>query len=408
LIERLRKYPGDVGRCTLSLMALSGLLLAAGCSGGNGAASGSVPAPPSPSSGPPVVASMPDLRVDGTGFVDAAGAPVVLHGVAVHSLNPAVYQRAPDLGVNFVRLAVPWSDYEPTAPQGDVRSFDTARLAELDAEIAFYGQHGIQVLLDLHQYGWSPYFSSLQRGGRANGIPRWIYHGRRFALTEAGRAAAEAHMYTDRRATALYTGFAAMLAQRYLDTPNLMGYEILNEPPLGNMPRQTWAAQRILRWQARVAAAVRAIDPQRAIVFMVPPRTDLGAVQLQPLARIGHLALDVHDYYAGTGARYRTTLQGGRYRGTIAEQARYLAPYVSISHAWGVPLIVGEWGAFPTEPGVEAYQRQMVQLFARDGVSWARWSLDPTERLGLLDRSGGLTAAAVQLGRLIAALPSTS
>jgi hypothetical protein len=73
-----------------------------------------------------------------------------------------------------------------------------------------------------------------------------------------------------------------------------------------------------------------------------------------------------------------------------------------------VPLLVGEWGAFPSEPGVEAYQQQMVGLFARDGVSWARWSLDRTERLGLLDRSGGLTPAAVQLRRLIAALPPAS
>lgn len=408
-MARLRKYSGEVGRSMLSLLALSGLLLlAAGCSGGDRAASGSVPAPPSPSSGPPVVTSPPDVRVDGTGFVDATGASVQLRGVAVHSLDPVVYQRAPDLGVNFVRLAVPWSDYEPTAPRRDERSFDTERLAELDAEIAFYGRHGIQVLLDLHQYGWSPYFSPLQRGGRANGIPRWIYRGRRFALTEAGRASAQAHIYTDRRATELYAGFAAMLAQRYLNTPNVIGYEILNEPPLGNMPRRTWAVQRIVNWQARVAAAVRAVDPQRAIVFMVPPRTDLGAVQLGPLARIGHLALDVHDYYAGTGARYRTTLQGGRYRGTFAQQARYLAPFVSITHAWGVPLIVGEWGGFPTEPGVEAYQRQMVRLFAREGVSWTRWSLDRTEPLGLLDRSGGLTAAAVQLGRLIAALPSAT
>jgi hypothetical protein len=401
-----RKYPGEVGRFTLSLMAISGLLLAAGCSGGGGA-SASVPAPP-PSSGPPATASLPDVRVDGTGFIDAAGAPVQLHGVAVHSLDPAVYRRAPDLGVNFVRLAVPWSDYEPTPPQGGVRSFDSRRLADLDAAIAFFGQHGIQVLLDLHQYGWSPYFSSLQRGGRANGIPRWIYHGRRFALTDAGRADAEAHMYTDRRATALYAGFAAMLAQRNLHTPNVIGYEMLNEPPLGNMPRRTWAAERIVRWQARVAAAVRAVDRQRAIVFMLPPRTDLGAVQLRPLLSIGHLVLDVHDYYAGTGVRSRTTLQGGSYQGTLTQQASYLAPYVSITHAWGVPLIVGEWGAFPSEPGVEAYQQQMVGLFARDGVSWARWSLDRTERLGLLDRSGGLTPAAVQLRRLIAALPPAS
>jgi hypothetical protein len=386
-------------------MLAAAALAAASCTGGGSASGGSSTAgsAPPPTSGQPADNTLPSVTVDEAGFVSSDGTPVQLRGVAVHSLDPAVYERAPELGVNFVRLAVPWSDYEPHGPQGDVHSWDTQRLADLDAEIAFFGQHGIQVLIDLHQYGWSPYFASLQRGGRANGIPRWVYHGRRWPLTEQGRAAAEAHMYTDRRATDLYGQFAAMLAERYRDTPNVVGYEILNEPPLGNMPRRSWAVQRIVRWQARVGEAIRAVDPNRAIVFMVPPRTDLRFVRLRPLERVGHLALDVHDYYAGTGKRSVTTLQGGRYRGTLREQAAYLAPYVSQAGAWSVPLIVGEWGAFPRERGVDAYQRQMVKLFEKDGISWSRWSLDRTERLGLLRRDGTLTAAGLQLGRLIAA-----
>ena len=191
------------------------------------------------------------MHVDGPVFVDADGKTVALRGVAVHTLDPVTYQQAPALGVNFVRLAITWSDYEPTAPVDGVHHWDQARLSELDAEIAFFNAHGIQVLLDLHQYGWSPYFAALQRGGRANGIPQWVYHGRRFPLTVAGREQAQAAMYTDRRATQLYSDFAAMLAQRYRETPNVVGYEILNEPPLGNLPRRTWAIQRIVRWQAR-------------------------------------------------------------------------------------------------------------------------------------------------------------
>jgi len=232
-------------------------LLAAACSGGGGDAATRAPSPSSGSSTPQASTS-PDVHVDGPVFVDAAGSTVVLRGVAVHTLDPVTYQQAPSLGVNFVRLAVTWSDYEPTAPVDGVHHWDQARLADLDAEIAFFREHGIQVLLDLHQYGWSPYFATLQRGGRANGIPRWVYHGRRFPLTVAGREQAQAAMYTDRLATQRYSEFAAILAQRYRETPNVVGYEILNEPPLGNLPRRAWAIQRIVRWQARVGAAARA------------------------------------------------------------------------------------------------------------------------------------------------------
>jgi hypothetical protein len=133
--------------------------------------------------------------VDGPVFVDAAGHTVVLRGVAVHTLDPVTYQQAPGLGVNFVRLAITWSDYEPTAPVDGVQRWDQARLADLDAEIAFFREHGIQVLLDLHQYGWSPYFATLQRGGRqrhpAMGLPRPP-----FPLTVAGREQARGHTPT--------------------------------------------------------------------------------------------------------------------------------------------------------------------------------------------------------------------
>ena len=66
---------------------------------------------------------------------------------------------------------------------------------------------------------------------------------------------------------------------------------------------------------------------------------------------------------------------------------------------------MGEWGAFPGEPGVGRYQQQMVTLFQQDGVSWSRWSLDRNERLGLLTREGQPTPAAAQLGRLLRGLP---
>ena len=47
----------------------------------------------------------------------------------------------------------------------------------------------------------------------------------------------------------------------------------------------------------------------------------------------------------------------------------------------------------------------MVTLFQQDGISWARWSLDRNERLGLLDRDGQPTPAAEQLRSLLRSMP---
>jgi endoglycosylceramidase len=360
------------------------------------------PPPPTTRGTAPSPEAEPQVVTEGRRFVDRQGRTVHLRGVNVHSLEPAVYERAHEIGANFIRVTVPWDQFEPAAPVGDVRSFDESRLAALDALVEYCAQYDIQVLLDMHQYGWSPYFSHLQSGGRANGIPNWFYEGRRFAPTDAGRHLAQARFYGDPRGIKLYSGYAAMLAKRYLQSPNVLGYEILNEPPTGVMPRKPWVAKRILRWQGRIVEAIRKVDPVRTVFFMVPPRIDLAQVDLGPLGTSGGFAFDFHDYNAGTGERGRTTLQGGAYEGTRFAQHAHLEPAVQAAKRWNVPMIVGEWGIFADSPGADEYQRQMVSLFESLGVGWARWSLDRRERLSLLGFDGQVNSAGAQLAQLIA------
>jgi hypothetical protein len=285
---------------------------------------------------------------------------------------------------------------------GGERVWNEAELELLDGLVAYCRRYGIQVLLDLHQYGWSPYFSVVQSGGRANGIPEWFYTGRRFEPTDEGRLLAQTRFYGDPRALELYSGFAAMLAQRYRRSPNVLGYEILNEPPVGTLPRKPWVAKRIMRWQGQVREAIRRVDPVRTVFFMVPPRIDLRELDLSPLGPPGALAFDFHSYSAGTGERGRTTLQGGSYEGTLFAQHAHLEPALIAAERWGVPMIVGEWGIFADEEGADVYQSQMVNLFETVGVGWARWSLDRRERLSLLAFDGTLNPAGAQLGELIA------
>jgi hypothetical protein len=195
-----------------------------------------------------------------------------------------------------------------------------------------------------------------------------------------------------------------------------MGYEILNEPATGSYPRTHWVTQRVVRWESQILTAIRAVDQQRTVVFMLRGGPSMGA-QDADLTRFGslqHLALDVHDYFAGGGGSgykrggenvssgYRSTLQGGAYTGTSDSQAAYLAVPLGAARRWNIPLIVGEWGAFNDQPGQDVYQQQMVDLFAAEGVGWARWSLDSRERLALLTRDLSLTPAALQLRDLLA------
>jgi cellulase (glycosyl hydrolase family 5) len=393
-------------------------LLTGGCLGGGAGASRSQqpPTTTAPADTAPLVVT------SGSGFVDRSGNTVTLRGVDVHTLDPGVYAKAAELGVNFMRVTVPWSDYEQVPPSGGRHTWNEHRLDELDQLVSYCADHDIEVLLDFHQYGWSPYFADLQRGGRANGIPRWLYAGRRFPATTEGLDAAQERFYTDRRATSLYADFAAMVAARYRTTPSVLGYEILNEPPTGGFPRTHWTTQRVVRWEAKILAAIRQVDPQRTVVFMLRGGPSMGApgADLSSFGSLEHLALDVHDYFAGTGGSgykhdgenvssgYRSTLKGDPYQGSSESQGEYLSVSLTAARRWGIPLIVGEWGAFGDLPGLDTYQQQMVSLFDAEGVSWARWSLDNRERLGLLNRDLTPKPDAEQLAELIAQAPEAA
>jgi hypothetical protein len=222
-------------------LVLAAALLLTSCSGSSGAGSGTVPAST-------VADTSPFVTTSGDEFVGRDGQPVQLRGFNIHTIDPAVYQEAVTLGANFIRVTTPWSDYEPEPPTGDVHHWDTARLAQLDQLVSFCNEHHINLLLDFHQYGWSPYFAAVQRGGRANGIPAWFYEDGRYPATVNGLNRAKEQFFTDPEGAALYGDFAAMMAERYRHSPSVVGYEIMNEPDTGTLPRDHATTQLVMRW----------------------------------------------------------------------------------------------------------------------------------------------------------------
>jgi endoglycosylceramidase len=407
------------------------LMLLAAC-GGGGSPHVTTPPPatwtqPSPAPGR---ASPWVTEKDGR-FVDAAGRQVFLRGVDVAVGNPNVYELAPQLHVNFVRIVAPWSEFEPRAPTHGVHHWDMSELHQLDQEVRFFRRARINVLIDFHQFHWSPYFVGHHCAATgqctARGIPAWFYANGRFPDSGSGQRAAEAAFWTTERHASQddYAAFAAMMARRYAGYPNVVGYEIINEPPPGDLGAESEkATQTMLRWQVPIRNVLRTVDPGRTVFVMCNGGGQgVGGAQIGPIfGNLDHLALDFHDYYNGapgtgfdsSGNWWVPSWAGTHnqkttaYTGSLENQRAVLTVAVDRTRHWKIPLLVGEWGIHSGTPGSAAYQSQMLSLFDQYGVSYARWELSAGGGFGLYTGSGAITPEAVQLSSALAANPARS
>jgi hypothetical protein len=397
------------------------LLVAAGCAGG-GAQSGGTGAGSPPPPAPTFTVGATGLRkpwvtTAGGRFVDQTNTPVLLRGVNMSVGQAALAPAAAGLGANLVRIHVGWSAIEPKPPVHGKYRWDTHVLDQLDQEVKAFQRLHVNVLIDYHQFHWSPYFAQATcKSGktvcRASGVPAWYYAGGRFPATRSGEADAEAAFWTSESSISqgYYAAFASMMAARYAQFPNVVGYEVFNEPHPGRLGDTTDATNTMLRWQAGIRAAIRKVDPTRTVFIMCRGGGEgVGTANLAPFGSLTHLALDWHDYFNGlsggldsTGDNWAPSWSAthnqtaSSYTGSEQAQARVLEVPVARTHAWGIPLLVGEWGIHSGTPGSAVYQTQMLDLFAKDKVSWTRWVLTGGG-FGLLRTDGTPTAEAEQL-----------
>ena len=375
---------------------------------------------------PAVGLAAPWVSTSGNQFVDRQGQPIILRGFDVAVGNPPVYQTAPQLGANFVRIYVAWSQVEPTAPtgHGHVHHWDEGLLAQLDQEVRFYQSAHINVLIDFHQFHWSPWYAKVECKPGAqvcngSGVPSWFYQGR-YGQDKGSESKAKAAFWTTESRASLYdyAAFVEMMAARYGHYPNVLGYEVFNEPHTGSLPDDTATTNIVLRWQGQIARVIHALDPRRTVFIMCRGGGEgVGTADLG-LVPGPHVALDFHDYFNGHPG-YGLDSQGdnwvpswpathnqdtsGPYVGSQAAQAAVLSVPTDRARLFHMPLLVGEWGIHTSTPGADLYQQQMAAVMAADGISWARWNLASGGGFALLDGRSSPSAEAIQLSQLMAA-----
>lgn len=322
----------------------------------------------------PALAS-PELRVDGRHFKDSGDGVVVLRGVnaagdsKVPPFRPvkdaAFFAPLEGWGFNVVRLLFTWEGFEPSKGQ-----YDSTYLEYYVNAVRGAAAHNLYVIVDFHQDA----FSRFTLGGCGEGFPKWALppsitpaapdNGPSCAdwgprmLGDANMAAAWDSFYADEiGARTAYLAMIKAVAATLDKEPNVIGYDLLNEP---------WGDEvtQIGPLYQDAAKAIREVSPS-AILFLCP-RALVSAGNPTELVdpKISNSVYAPHFYDASV---------------VIFKSWSKLPPdkpfqlMLGTAEAWGVPMLLGEMGAAAgTERGlayVDSLYAHLDDAFA-SGTQW--------------------------------------
>ena len=335
------------------------------------------------------------LSHSGRWITDARGRVVVIHGInMVYKIAPyypaaigfdaddAAFLRS--IGFDAVRVGVLWQAVEP---QPGV--YDDGYLAHIAATVATLAHQGIVSLLDFHQDQYNQLF-------QGEGFPSWSVQDDGLpAEPQLGFGADYIGMPALQRAfdhfwenspgpggVGLQDRYAAAwrhVAQRFAGNPDVLGYEVMNEPWPGSVWSScaqtegcpTFDTGPFASFYRRTIGAIRQAD-RRTLIFYEPQVLfNYGSnTNLPPLGDPG-LGFAFHDYCLqhdeGQGSSSCPTFDDMVFRNALAR--------VASTHD---ALLETEFGA-TTDSQVLL---PAVQRADRNMVSWLEWAYcgcnDPT------------------------------
>lgn len=284
---------------------------------------------------------------------------------------------------NVVRLQLVRRGEQAKGDLRDLVAYDRwleGELDRLDAALRLCEKHGLMAVVDLH---------SPPGGDR----------------TPSGYVGASGGLFTDAACQKKFVEVWERIARRCKDARAVWGYDLANEPlPPRNIEPGLLFEGAILKpgtplretgeglddWEelaARAARAVRAIDPERAIIFEPPlgysPR---GLRSYQPID-VPDVVYSVHMYEPGEfthqGVHELRTrepwVKKYSYPGEIAGQrwdkARLeaaLQPVIDFQKTYGVHIFIGEFSAVRWVPDNSAYRylKDLIDIFEAHGWDW--------------------------------------
>ena len=367
-----------------------------------------------------------NILIKGMRFADEAGNEILFNGVNVVCKDPAQGYLFPDLepafrrfreqGFNLIRLGIFWDGVEP---QPGV--YDTAYLQRVKEVIALAWRYGLYTMLDMHQDLFSrkwedgaPLWATLDDGlPHPENCTMWYDA---YLQSEAVIRAADNFWKNAPAEDGVglldhYTAMWEMLAETFDPCEGVIGFEPMNEPFMGSLAKAAFgeaamktaarftdydpanplamSAEQAAFYMGVVAEKLTAFDTDTLMPFYHRIQQAVERVSDKPLITGGNIyssstiptgikRLDArgHQIYAPHG--YDAVVDSDRYESfSKANVEALFADKRSSQTELQLPVIVGEWGAFPSREFTNDLIRHMNGILERYLWSSAYWQWQP-------------------------------
>jgi endoglycosylceramidase len=318
---------------------------------------------------------------------------VILHGLnmsnaAKYAPNQMSWQTyedykkiCTDWGFNCIRLLIFWSAIEP-----EPGVYNDTYLDAIEERVAWAGDLGIYVILDMHQDLYSAQF-----GG--DGAPDWAVwdDGCGFTsmhpwwvnyLQPAVRHAFK-NFWTSEELRSHFIHSWVHVADRFRNTTNVLGYDVLNEPYAGTFLPRSFETLYLNDFYLEVINALRSVDQNHYIFYEPQIMTSSGMKSVLPPIDSEKLVYAPHFYQP-------TVHEGFPYLGSKFFMKRTLGMRDDEADNANVPWFLGEFGVEKNSYGGEWYVKNLVELLNADAAGWTYWAYDydTQNEFGIINETG--------------------
>jgi endoglycosylceramidase len=331
------------------------------------------------------------LHTNGKWIVDSNGNNVTLCGAGFMGYEFGAwdthieedYATMASLGFNVVRLPIAWSFIEPQPGVYDDFYFSSY----VDRDIAWAKEYGIYIILDMHQYDWSPYFS------HGNGLPSWAVSA--YPNNASGMSQAEADFLLGKgpNGTTASAGNPSLqsrlitvweyVANRYANESTIAGYDLFNEPEAGTLSKSN-AANYLYSFYINLISQIRTIDTNHILFYEPVGGYDTSTAQLinQP-----NVAFTLHFYDLNSN-----------YSGNITDLLNDWNWKYNFVKNWNIPIWIGEFNADPTVQNGLQWINDTVSIFnsAQIGGAWWTYGKSDTDNVMLCYQNGSVRTEITQ------------